>query len=270
MYPEIKKFQNLDKINGLEIVNLGTGFGYYDFDYKDIKACTFNFALPRQSLQFDYKLLVNYYKKLKTGCTVCVVLPYFIFCADFFKELEVLYERYYSILPRAEVEGYTCTSYSMYMDKLKGNSIAEETELLTSISGEKMEIQVNESIEDWKKTLNIADFLSGELSEHIIIEIQKTRKRLDDILKFCIIHQFNPIIIVPPMSQLLLDKISIEFRKTHFYDVLYETVGNNFPILDYTENKKYCNSKLYGCSVFLTKSAAREFTRDIVAKIEKL
>lgn len=270
MYPEMVKFQSLDKLNDLQIVNLGTGMGYYDFDYEDMEIRGFNFALPQQNLQFDYKLLTYYYSRCQAGCKVCIVLPYCIFCADFFEELEGVYERYYSILPSSEVEAYCKISYEMYRDKLKKKYIAGRLELIKALSAEEMERQSKETVAIWEKQLKIISCSSGELNEHNISEIQKTKKWLKNIIEFCVQKHLEPVIVVPPLSQVLLDRLSPEFRKTHFYDVLYEVVKEDLLILDYTKDEKYCDPGLYGWPGFLIKKAAKEFTRDVINRIGSL
>lgn len=267
MYPELLKFQNIHYKNNLQVVNTGTGMGYYDLNYEGMPVRAFNFALPQQNLQFDYKLLKNYQYLLQKNCKILIVLPYCIFCAHFFEELEYIYERYYSILPACEVEPYSRTSFKEYSSKANRGCAGKELELCTPLNELEMEKQAEETISLWKSQLKIVSFLSGKISEHVRREMQETRKWFGKILDFCTANQYEPIIIVPPMSKVLLDKISLEFRETHFYSMIHEMAHDEVMVLDYTEDEKYCNPQLYGWPGFLVKHAAKDFTKDIMIKL---
>lgn len=268
MYTELKKFKHLDSVcaEELDIVNLGTGMGYYDFCYEDVSIKGFNFALTQQNLFFDYQLLYKYSFKLKRDSFICIVLPYFIFCADRIKEIELIYERYYFLLPKERVELYCKVSYEEW--KSKNLSITNEDDSLrAALNSKEMEIQVENAIMDWEKKLQIVSIESGELTLHAQREIENSSKWLVEILEYCKDKQFEPVIIVPPMSQILLDKISIEFRKTHYYDVLEHYVPSDVRVLDYSKNRYFCAPQLYGWPGFLVKNAAKEFTKDVLKKL---
>ena len=265
MCGELDKFKSINQINPLELVNLGTGMGYYDFCYSGIPLSAFNFALPQQNLYFDYQLLKKYSCLFKKNCTVCLVLPYCIFCADRLEEALQRYERYYELLPPEAVEPYCSVSYESWLAKDKRETNPMDS-LTYALSYEEMRYQSEEAIENWKRQLHIISFDTGEVSPGTKGEIEKSQYWLRNILRYCEKKNFRPVVVVPPMSQTLLDKISMKFRKLNFYDILYSTVPEKVEILDYSENSRFCHPQLYGWPGFLTEQAAREFTRDIVEK----
>lgn len=266
MYTELRKFKVLEQVSDLEIVNLGTGMGYYDFCYEDIPLKAFNFALLQQNLYFDYQLLKNYAFKMKKKCKVCIVCPYFIFCADRLEEALPRYERYYMILPPKVVEPYCGISYEEWKQKEK-EVVEEDISLKHVLSNEEMVIQSEDAIENWIRSLKIISLISGEVAPQTKTEIKKSQMWLKNILEFCEKMEFIPVIIVPPMSQTLLEKIGLKFREMNFYNVIKETVSGSIRILDYSEDTYFCEPKLYGWPGFLAEGAAREFTRDVLHKL---
>ena len=270
MYPELLKYQEIENRKDLQFINLGTGMGYYDFCYEDISIPAFNFALPQQSLQFDYKILKNYHHKCEKGCKVCIVLPYFIFCGNYIQGLERIHERYYSILPMEEVEEYCETSYEAYRKKIETDGICGKLELGRPLDGHEMEVQSRKAIENWERQLPIISCMSGQLSVKAMAEMAVTKGWLKRILEICRCCEFVPVIIVPPMSSVLLGKISREFRMSHFYDQMYEVIGDTVAVLDYSENGTYCSPELYGWPGFLVKDAAKQFTKEIVAIVGQM
>ena len=78
---------------------------------------------------------------------------------------------------------------------------------------------------------------------------------------------FIPVIIVPPMSQTLLEKIGMGFRKSNYYYILEKVIQDKIQIIDYSKNSTFCNPRLYGWPGFLIEEAAKEFTKDVIKKI---
>ena len=221
----------------------------------------------------DYKLIYHYHNKLANGCKIILMLPYCIFCAENIKGTEEIYNRYYAILSEREVVDVCSGNYQEYREKLRYYSVHMadyKAELEVPLDTNQMEEQSKEAIVNWMEQLGIISFSSGELSLQVKEGIEKNKKWLRSILSFCKEKNFEPIIVIPPMSQVLLDKISMEFRESHFYQPLYEVVGEDVQIVDYSTDEKFCNPNRYGWPGFLVQDAAKEFTKDVLLKIGAL
>lgn len=267
MYRELMKFKYIEAVKDLQVVNLGTGMGYYDFEYSQFNIKAFNFALPQQNLQFDYMMLKQYSSCMQKGCKVIIVLPYFIFCAHFFDELRTIYERYYLILPKDEVEPFCESTYDGFRRRFKLNDLQNGLELCKPLNEMEMEEQSVNAVINWESKLKLTSCMSGELSCHAKNQIIETKKWLHDILRFCSKSEFEPYIVVPPMSRVLLSKIGTEFVQTHFYEPLYDVIGENVVVLDYSTKERFTESCLYGWPGFLIKSAAKNFTADVLSAL---
>lgn len=265
-YPEIYKYNDIEKKANLEFICLGTGSGYHDikFDYVTDKA--FNFSLPQQTLGYDYLILKNYSHKLKKGCKVLIILQYCIFLASTLKEAEEKNERYYSVLPKEQVEAVSDVSYNEYISNILTTS-DKKIALLKAMSEEELERNTIDNLECWIKQLSIISFSSSKMSETARNEIKKTKKILADIIEYCKSEEFEPIIVIPPMNKTLLDKISDEFRNAYFYIPLYEVIDSKCKVMDYSKDNYYINSNMYGAPGFLVESAAKEFTKDILSSL---
>ncbi len=270
MYPELYKFDQIEAMNNLEVANFGTGMGYYDFCYDNLEVQAFNFALTQQSLEFDYKLMEHYQNKFKKGCYICLVLPFFIFCAHDLEDVRGRYERYYSLLPQSQVRDRCLTTYEDYMYRSKQQSIIgrqEELVLERCLGEAEMREQIKAALENWIKSLKIVSFQSGALSEHVQSEMIQTKFWFGKILDFCKKKEYRPVIVVPPLCQDLLKEISWKFRQTHFFNILEEYLNNDIVVLDYTAIGGYCAHNLYGWPGFLIKSAAVDFTKDVLRRL---
>lgn len=269
VYSELLKFQSLNNRDiKFQIVNFGTGMGFYDFNYEGICESAFNFALTQQTLEFDYKLLNFYSNLLEKGCYVCLVLPFCIFCANSLEETRELYARYYKILPAAEVEVCCGLTYEEYCESFRtldtGNLVST---LNRALSNEDMYVQSVETIKTWERQLQLVSCQSGIVSPYAQNEIRKTKEWLRNIFRLCSDKGFWPVVIVPPMSHILLEMIAPSFRESHFYNILDEIVPNTVPIIDYTREDYFCNPEFYGWPGFLIEDAAKEFTKDVLKKL---
>lgn len=268
-YPELIKYQNIEGIKDLQLVNLGTGMGYYDLCYEGLPVHAFNFSMPQQSLEFDYKLIHYYKDKLSPGCKVCMVLSYCIFLANHIPEIDEINERYYSILPKEEVESRCNTVFEVYNRKYqKWKNFALETKETDKKGVQKCEVE--ESLNIWKKQLGILSFQGGLQRPEWYGEIAAAKGWFEKILLLCGERGWKPVVIVPPMSQTLLDRISTEFRRSNFYDILYEVAGEKILVLDYSKSGEFCDPGLYRTPCFLTKEGAQRFTRDVLKRLEML
>ena len=169
-----------------------------------------------------------------------------------------------------EVEDYCEASYETYWKKIEADGIYGRLELNRPLDMYEMEIQSQKAIENWEHQLPITSFLSGKLNTTVMAEMSVTRGWLKKIVEFCRCREYVPVIIVPPMSSVLLSKISREFRMSHFYDQMYEVIGDTVAVLDYSENGTYCSPELYGWPGFLVKDAAKQFTKEIVAIVGQM
>lgn len=271
-YPELMKYQNIEFVKDLQFANFGTGLGYYAFCYEGLPIKAFNFSLPQQNLEFDYKLMRNYQDKILPGGIICLVLPYCIFLADHVLEIDEVNERYYSILPRAEVESRCNTVFEAY--EARQNDMGRQWENESSVlelreihERRMQECQVEDVLNAWKNQLGIFSFEEGLQRLEWDREIAASKSWLEKILTLCKEKAWQLVIIVPPMSQFLLDRISLKFREVNFYSILHDVIKEEIPILDYSESEEFCNPDLYGTPCFLAKKGAKCFTQDVLNRL---
>ena len=265
-YPELYKYKDISKKGDLEVICLGTTSGYYDFKFDEFVENAFNFSLPHQVLQYNYMILKNYHYKLKKGCRVIIALQYIIFLANSLNEPEDKSERYYSILPKDQVENISKVSYEEYMENVLVNS-DEKIALKNGLSESELERQSIDNLESWIEQLSIISFEDDKISSTAKGRLNETKKILLDILEYCDIHGFDPVIVITPMNKTFRCKISEKFRNANFYNNLYEVVGDKYKVLDYSEDENYASASLYGGPGVLTESAAKEFTKEVLQRI---
>lgn len=205
------KFLMLDKdknISKLKIINLGSSHSYNGIEYpKDIKG--YNLGLPSQKLYYDYKILKKYAERLERGAIVIIPISIFSFY-DIFKT-ENIDKNYVAFLKKDEILHIKYNEYFM----LKYFSI---TQPVTKIF--KILEQINLFIKDRKienkieaKMLNFKEKEKDSIIKakaHLKIEDKNSDlgiKQLEEIINFCFIKGYNPILVTTPYTYFYNEKI---------------------------------------------------------------
>lgn len=273
-YNKIKKF--VDGVpENLEIVNTGSNHAYYGFNYDDKKY--FNFASGSQSLNYDYKILKQYSNNLNDSCKVLIVLAPLSFGFVDYKD-DSSNSRYYFFIDKDKILNYSRLKNFLYVDmpilKSWKNFIRiflRKKEIKPVINTpDNAEKEALLRINGWKKQFNLKDLLDMKSAYCLKDEFENVKIILLDMIKFSLKHNWRPIIIIPPASVFLTEKISDEFMKEVLYDNIRFLKDKQIPILDYWKDDRLNDYKLYINSDFLNEKGSKLFTKIVLEDIKKL
>lgn len=277
-HKQVKKF-----INGvpyeLEIVNTGSSYGRYGFDYSETALKGFNLGIQPQSLSYDFKILKQYKKHFKTKCKVIIVLPTLVFGFIDYPD-DLMNTKYYYFLDTKYINGY---SKFKYFTRIKYPILAAKRNLKHFIKDQEMDLyETNESnltyqdvekeakmrIDGWKKQFNLENMSSPNSVKHLENIFINTTKLVSKMIDFCISNGFCPVIVVPPVSKVLNNMISREFME----EVLYKNIRNantqNIQVCDYLYDERFQNYKLYVNSDFLNKKGRSLLTKTVIEDLK--
>lgn len=119
-----------DVPSNIEICNFGNSHGYYGFDYAELndRYTCFNFALPSQTMSYNYRILANYSDKISEGAYVFICISY----TSFYGSLEIedsdfesKNKRYYHFLENEYIKEYDFMTdiYVNYLPALTINPV---------------------------------------------------------------------------------------------------------------------------------------------------
>ncbi len=278
---QIAKFKNIQ--DDLEIVNTGSSYAKYAFDYSYTNLKGFNFALQPQSLSYDFKILKQYSNKLKKDCVVLITIPNFVFCFLDYKD-ENANNKYYHFLNSDNILNYNKFKYIMnvlfpvikakknirYIVKdIKLDDLYNQDENL--MTKEQVEKDAISRIEGWKKQFDFSDEL---LVENMPKEFQnifeKTIKLLKEMIDYCEENNFKPVIIVPPISNVLNNLMSKELMQKVLFDNIDKANVKKIPVLNYLYDERFEDYNLYLNSDFLNKTGREKFIKIVISDIEKI
>ena len=120
-------------------------------------------------------------------------------------------------------------------------------------------------MEGWKLQFSISGFeapLTPQNQQGREYRIGLMRKLVD----FCVGRDYQPIYVIPPVTEYLAKKFTPKFRQLYIYDYLKQ-VDRDVKLLDYSDDKELMDKDLYFNSFFMNRRGARMFTHRVLKDI---
>lgn len=268
--------------SNLEIINLGSSYAKYAFDYNEVGIKGFNFGVQPQSLAYDFRILKQYKNKLKKNGVIIITIPNFVFAFLDYPIDEYNY-KYYSFLNKENILNYS--SLKKYLIKyfplllqprklkyiLKDISKENMDRLVFVESKEDVKKEAQKRINGWMsqfKLLNINN--KEELPLDIKKMFIKTQNLLEEMINYSLSNELKPVIIIPPCSKELNDFFSDEFLEEILYSNIEKANKNLIPVLNYLKNSEFQDYHLYMGVDLLNIKGRKLFTNKVIADLKKI
>lgn len=267
--------------NNLEIVNTGSSYARYAFDYSYTSKIGFNFGLQSQSLSYDFRILKQYATNLKKGCVVLITLPNLIFgFLDYEKDHNNT--KYYYFLNHKNIIGY---SKFKYLTRIVFSVLSRKKNIFYIIKDEQKidlynhdrnamsETQVYDEaslrVEGWKKQFKLNNTIDIKFSNELEKMFESTTSLLNEMIEYCLNLDFKPTLIIPPCSSILNSLLSEQFIKKVLYENIEKANTKKIPVLDYLYDERFQDYKLYINSDMLNKVGRDKFTEVVIKDLKK-
>ena len=266
----------------LEIVNTGSSYARYAFDYSHTDSKGFNFGLQPQSLSYDFRILKQYTPNLQEGCIVLITLPNLVFgFSDY--ENDNSNTKYYYFLESENILGYSKfkhlvrVTFPVLSSKKNVFRIIKDVPLDTSYNQDEnlmAEEQVHNNalsrVEGWKKQFHLSNTIHSNAANELEKEFEDTTSLLNEMVEYCFDKGLKPAIVVPPTSSIINDLLSEEFMKRVLYDNIEKANKGRVPVLDYLYDNRFQDYKLYINSDILNRMGREKFTKVVMSDLEKI
>jgi hypothetical protein len=277
---QIEKFKNVP--NSLDIINTGSSYAKYAFDYGVTSLSGYNFALQPQSLSYDLKILKKYTPNLEKGCVILITLPNLVF--GFLNyDNDNANTKYYCFLDPKEIIHYSKLKYftriifpiltakrsigHIIKDVLRDDSYNQSSNLMTKAQAEKDAFL---RVEGWKKQFGLDSTITCNYPEELKKMFLATTKLVTEMIDYCLENDFRPVIIIPPTSEIINAMLSKEFMQGCLYDNICKSNEKSIPVLDYLYDERFQDYKLYLNSDFLNKTGREKFTQTVIGDLKKM
>lgn len=265
----------------IEICNFGSSHGANDFYYDNIQneyTC-FNFALPSQTLSYDYRILECYKDHISKDALIFITVSYMsLYGID-----ETLYDdfysknkRYYHFLPKEYIKEYDFKTnvFEIYLPVL-----VQYDKLVPSLMGD------DDTLNDLERTANEIDmdrYVTEAYKRHLITnKIDNQGKRivngefvesLCEMIDLCREIDAKPVLITTPYLREYTD--IIEETSPTFFEEFYGLVNDivkekNVPYYDYAFDSRFMDDySLFKDADHLNKEGALKFVDILMQEID--
>lgn len=244
----------LDVPEEIEICNFGNSHGYYGFNYSDLscKYTCFNFALPSQTISYDFKILQNYKDRIAHRAYVFICISYTTFFGE--PEIEeVNFEsknkRYYHFLQDEYIKEYNRTT-DLYVNYFPALATTPSDLVLTILKGPSRNVDMWDSETSAKAAKEHAP---GRFNSHIATCVDENGKRiyneeeikaLYDMIELCREVGAIPVLIITPYLSEYTDQVWE--KDSEFYEDLYGIIQEvvekeKVEFYDYSMDERFCN-----------------------------
>ncbi len=282
-YPDNVWYRKHEERN-YDVINLGSSGGKWAFNYTDTGVKGMNWAQQPQTLLEDFNLLRHYHSILrKNGYVLIVIMPFTGLnkktgLRDAMKYLKIESQGQ-AIQPYMYKEASRYAEYPILFGKsaikaLIRDMIGRDRPYVNNkvnmernpMSEAELERDAERWMEGWKHQFSISDFeapLTYENQQGRDYRIELMRRLVD----FCVERDYQPVYVIPPVTEYLAKKFSPKFRQLYIYDYL-EQIGRDVKLLDYSDNKELMDKDLYFDSFFFNKNGSRLFTNRVLSDLE--
>jgi len=284
-YPDNVWYRNHDERN-FDVVNLGSSSGKWAFDYTDTGIKGMNWAQQPQTLLEDFNLLRHYHSILrKNGYVLIIIMPFTGLnkstgLRDAMKYL-MIETQGEAIQPYLYKEAQRYAQFPILFGKpavkallkyLLGREAKQKTPSSTldynPMNEKKLQQDAKRWMNGWKNQFSIDDF-EAPLTEQNRHGRDYRIKLMRELIDFCRERSYQPVYVIPPVTEYLAKEFTPKFRQIYIYDFL-EQVDRYIPLLDYSEDKYLMESSLYFNSFFLNQKGRRVFTSCVLKDLSLL
>lgn len=218
----------------LEMVNLGSTFSKYGFDYKYFGKKGFNFAVAPQPLKVDFEVLETYQNHIKEGAIVVIVVVCpFGFSLYEYDTVSYSYAKNIGNLVKKAVK--KIIRYDRWQNKKQLHMSSEA----------KTRINAKNRLDAWMNEFSLNNTMTQKPTPELIEVFKKTTNELTNIIKLCHKKKFRPIIINMPAVKEEYASFSNEFIHDFYEENMKRANIEGVPTIDYFRDPRFQDCLLY-------------------------
>lgn len=267
-------FENIP--DDIVVANVGNSHGFYGLKYDLVLDGLYgncaNFALPSQTLVYDYNMLDFYRHKLRDNAVVFIPISYFsLYCEEFTPDFESQNNRYYEILDyghieRVDLQKYfqvKCLPFGFWAEDLTGNMFYPNM-----VVEQPPEAGVTRTLEE------IAEIIALSHNNIVIREgghARKTELEIDSLYKIfelCRKENWIPILLTMPYTQEYNTNVPEDLLEDYYRDMEFISKQQGVLWWDFSGLEDFTkHPELFQDSDHMNQEGAFKFTDMIIQKL---
>lgn len=279
-FVDVRKYWEMAEFpKDLQVVNLGSNHPKFGFDYSKSGVKGLNCAVGPQTFEYDFAILRKITPYLTPGASVIIpvcLLNFFLYR----QKSRDAHAKYYTFLPKQDIVGYSKKEklklikfpllfnprlLCFVLRDIKKDTRFELTENPMKDAAT-LEKDADFWINCWNREFNIT-LPMPILSQENENEIQQNIKVLKEMLIYCTLHGFKPVIAILPVTEHLSSRFTEDFIQTHILRYITEANVVKASVLNYLKDERFTSSELYINSFFMNKRGRKEVTMEVIGEL---
>lgn len=258
----------------LEVINLGSSSAKNCFNYSGLRIKAANWACSPQSFVGDYAILTNYCSYLKEGATVLIPICLFSSLGGGNDDLA---DKYYSIVRPISIPHASLRKRDEIM--MVKNAPLRYIPFFSMLSDIKSLFKKGDStsckdykadaerwINAWKKEFSLYN-LNDSLSLINKDRFEDSVKALQNLLLFSKSHGFKPVIVVPPVTEHLLNEFNTEAQRLFVANFIEQSNLIKVPVLSYVGNPEFSGDEYFRNAFLMNEKGAAVLTNRVLSDL---
>lgn len=277
-YTDVLKFGLVGTAcNEIQIGNLGSSHGAYDFVYDDFinnrGLICFNFANTSQSYNYDYAILQEFGEYMGTDSVLFIPVSYFSFNNEVVNaaEAEAMSLRYYHFMSPEYIP-----DYDPYIDLIANrmpilSAGKDILKLFPNINPALIAHAADNGINVEEFANRARDRYSRHFDNKEAYFLPERIEELYAIIDYCYGHEITPVLITTPFSSYYTNLISEDFLQEFHETVTTIASGTDTRYYDYSHDSRFHeNLEYFSDSDHLNESGAAYFTGILWEEVDEL
>ena len=274
-FVDVRKYWDMSTFpKDLQVVNLGSNHPKFGFDYSETGLNAMNCAVGPQTLEYDFAILRKITPNLASGAIVIIpicLLKLFLYR----QKSRSVHAKYYTFLSREDIVGYSkleqirLLKYPLIFNprllRFVIRDVPKDTRLELTENPMKDTVALNKDadmwINCWNREFNIS-LPNPKLSKENESDISQNICILREMLEYCKLHNFKPIITILPVTKYLSSRFTDEFINEHILRYIVAANSVNAPVLNYLMDERFTAPELYINSFFMNRRGRRLFSQE--------
>lgn len=280
LFVDVRKYWDMDLFpKNLQVVNLGSNHSKFGFDYSETGINAMNCAVGPQTFEYDFAILRKITPNLAIGARVLIpvcLLNFFLYR----QKPRSIHVKYYTFLAKDDIVDYSKMEqikllkfpliFNPRLLRYVLRDVEKDTRLELTENPMKDAATLNKDADRWIGCWNREFDITlptPNLSEENKSDIQQNIRILREMLEYCKMHSFKPIITILPVTDYLSSRFTDEFIQEHILRYINAANTVKAPVLNYLNDKRFTSSELYINSFFMNKKGRKIITKEIINNI---
>lgn len=276
-FVDVRKYWDMSTFpKDLQVVNLGSNHPKFGFDYSETGLNAMNCAVGPQTLEYDFAILRKITPNLASGAIVIIpicLLEFFLYR----QKSRSVHAKYYTFLSREDIVDYSkleqirLLKYPLIFNprllRFVIRDVPKDTRLELTENPMKDTVALNKDADNWINCWNREFDISlpnPKLSKENESDISQNICILREMLEYCKLHNFKPIITILPVTKYLSSRFTDDFIHEHILRYIDAANSVNAPVLIFLKDERFTAPELYINSFFMNRRGRRLFSHEFL------